>query len=88
MPELDKDILELWRRYTEEKDPQAREQLIINYAPLVKYVAGRMGTNFPSHVDESELISYGLLGLIGALERLDLARNTKLETYGITRRKG
>lgn len=88
MPELDKEILELWRRYKEEKDPQAREQLIINYAPLVKYVAGRMGTNFPSHVDESDLISYGLLGLIGALERFDLARNIKFETYAITRIKG
>ncbi|MHB0866947.1 MAG: RNA polymerase sigma factor WhiG [Thermoleophilia bacterium] len=88
MPEIDKEILELWRRYKEDKDPQAREQLIINYAPLVKYVAGRMGTNFPSHVDESDLISYGLLGLIGALERFDLARNIKFETYAITRIKG
>ncbi|MFA5802895.1 MAG: RNA polymerase sigma factor WhiG [Thermoleophilia bacterium] len=88
MPEEDKEILELWRRYKEDADPKARDRLILNYAPLVKYVAGRMGTNFPSHVDESDLISYGLLGLIGAIERFDLSRNIKFETYAITRVKG
>jgi RNA polymerase sigma factor for flagellar operon FliA len=88
MPEEDKEILELWRLYKEEGDPKARDRLILTYAPLVKYVAGRMGTNFPSHVDESDLISYGLLGLIGALERFDLSRNIKFETYAITRIKG
>ena len=88
MPEKNKEINELWRRYKEEGDPKARDHLILNYAPLVKYVAGRMGTNFPSHVDESDLISYGLLGLIGALERFDLSRNIKFETYAITRIKG
>ncbi len=88
MPEDNKEINELWRKYKEEGDPKARDRLILNYAPLVKYVAGRMGTNFPSHVDESDLISYGLLGLIGALERFDLSRNIKFETYAITRIKG
>ncbi|MHB9052938.1 MAG: RNA polymerase sigma factor WhiG [Thermoleophilia bacterium] len=88
MPEEDKEILELWRRYKEEGEPQARDRLILTYAPLVKYVAGRMGTNFPSHVDESDLISYGLLGLIGALERFEPERNIKFETYAITRIKG
>lgn len=88
MPEENKQILELWSRYKEEGDPRARDQLILTYAPLVKYVAGRMGTNFPSHVDESDLISYGLLGLIGAIERFDLSRNIKFETYAITRIKG
>lgn len=88
MPEQDKEILELWRRYKEDKDPKARDRIILNYAPLVKYVAGRMGTSFPSHVDESDLISYGLLGLINAIERFDLSRNIKFETYAITRIKG
>lgn len=88
MPEQNKEILELWRKYKEEGDSVARDRLILNYAPLVKYVAGRMGTNFPSHVDESDLISYGLLGLIGAIERFDLSRNIKFETYAITRIKG
>ncbi len=88
MPEEDKEIIELWRKYKEEGDPQARDHLILTYAPLVKYVAGRMGTNFPSHVEESDLISYGLLGLIGALERFEPERNIKFETYAITRIKG
>jgi RNA polymerase sigma factor for flagellar operon FliA len=88
LPEVNKELLELWRQYKEEGDPVARDRLILNYAPLVKYVAGRMGTNFPSHVDESDLISYGLLGLIGAIERFDLSRNIKFETYAITRIKG
>ena len=88
MPEEDKEINELWRRYKQDADPAARDRLILTYAPLVKYVAGRMGTNFPSHVDESDLISYGLLGLIGAIERFDLSRNIKFETYAITRIKG
>ncbi|MEK6536511.1 MAG: sigma-70 family RNA polymerase sigma factor, partial [Actinomycetota bacterium] len=88
MPEEDKEIIELWRLYKEESDSKARDRLILNYAPLVKYVAGRMGTNFPSHVEESDLISYGLLGLIGALERFEPERNIKFETYAITRIKG
>ncbi|MCL4309463.1 MAG: RNA polymerase sigma factor WhiG [Actinomycetota bacterium] len=88
MPEDDKEIIELWRRYKQGADPVARDRLILTYAPLVKYVAGRMGTNFPSHVEESDLISYGLLGLIGAIERFDLSRNIKFETYAITRIKG
>jgi RNA polymerase sigma factor for flagellar operon FliA len=88
MPEEDKEIIELWERYKKDGDIQARNRLILNYSPLVKYVAGRMGSNFPSHVDESDLISYGLLGLIGALERFDPGRNIKFETYAIARIKG
>ncbi len=88
MPEENKEINELWKRYKADGDVRARDRLILNYAPLVKYVAGRMGTNFPSHVDESDLISYGLLGLIGALERFDPSRNIKFETYAIARIKG
>ena len=87
MPEENKEINELWRQYKKDGDVQARDRLILNYAPLVKYVAGRMGSNFPSHVDESDLISYGLLGLIGALERFEPDRNIKFETYAIARIK-
>jgi RNA polymerase sigma factor for flagellar operon FliA len=62
--------------------------LILNYAPLVKYVAGRLGTGLPAHVDEGDLVSYGLLGLIGAIERFDPGREIKFETYAIARIKG
>ena len=79
---------ELWRRYKEEGDQNARDRLILAYAPLVKYVAGRMSSGLPAHIEEADLISYGLLGLIGALERFDPAREIKFETYAIARIKG
>src|SRR5690348_12229521 len=58
------------------------------YSPLVKYVAGRLGSGLPAHVDEGDLVSYGLLGLIGAIERYDPDRDVKFETYAIARIKG
>ena len=58
------------------------------YSPLVKYVAGRMSSGLPAHVEESDLISYGLGGLISAIERFDLTREIKFETYAITRIRG
>ena len=58
------------------------------YSPLVKYVAGRMSSGLPAHVDEADLISYGLGGLIVAIERFDLTREIKFETYAITRIRG
>ncbi len=61
---------------------------MVAYSPLVKYVAGRMGSGLPAHVEESDLISYGLGGLISAIERFDLSREIKFETYAITRIRG
>src|SRR5690348_5643798 len=58
------------------------------YSPLVKYVAGRLGSGLPAHVDEGDLVSYGLLGLIGAIERYDPERDIKFETYAIARIRG
>jgi RNA polymerase sigma factor for flagellar operon FliA len=60
----------------------------VAYSPLVKYVAGRMGSGLPAHVEEADLISYGLGGLISAIERFDLTREIKFETYAITRIRG
>ena len=65
-----------------------RDRLILTYAPLVKFVAGRLGASLPSHVDEQDLVSMGLLGLIGAIERYDPDREIKFETYAIMRIKG
>jgi RNA polymerase sigma factor for flagellar operon FliA len=78
----------LWREYTQKKDQASRDRLILTYAPLVKYVAGRLGSGLPAHVDENDLVSYGLLGLIGAIERFDPSRDIKFETYAIARIKG
>ncbi len=89
MSRLDEDMVrELWGRYKFSGDMKARDRLILAYSPLVKYVAGRMGNGLPSHIEEADLISYGLLGLISALERFDPAREIKFETYAISRIKG
>jgi RNA polymerase sigma factor FliA len=79
---------QLWREYRKSKDQAVRDRLILTYAPLVKYVAGRLGSGLPAHVDENDLVSYGLLGLIGAIERFDPGRDIKFETYAIARIKG
>jgi RNA polymerase sigma factor for flagellar operon FliA len=79
---------QLWREYRKSKDQGVRDRLILTYAPLVKYVAGRLGSGLPAHVDENDLVSYGLLGLIGAIERFDPDRDIKFETYAIARIKG
>lgn len=82
------ELKDLWRRYKDSGDERARERLVVAYSPLVKYVAGKMGTTLPGHVDEADLVSYGLTGLINAIERFDLSREIKFETYAITRIRG
>ncbi len=82
------ELQDLWRRYKSTSDERARERLVVAYSPLVKYVAGRMSSGLPSHVEEGDLISYGLGGLISAIERFDLTREIKFETYAITRIRG
>ena len=82
------ELKDLWRRYKADDDQRARERLVLAYAPLVKYVAGRMASGLPSHVEEADLISYGLLGLISAIERFEPERQIKFETFAITRIKG
>jgi RNA polymerase sigma factor FliA len=82
------ELNDLWKRYKSSGDERAREGLVVAYSPLVKYVAGRMGSGLPAHVEEADLISYGLGGLISAIERFDLTREIKFETYAITRIRG
>ena len=82
------ELRELWRRYKHDGDERARERLVVAYSPLVKFIAGRMASGLPAHVEESDLISYGLLGLIGAIERYDLEREIKFETFAVARVKG
>jgi RNA polymerase sigma factor FliA len=82
------DLQSLWLEYRRTKDQGLRDRLILTYAPLVKYVAGRIGSGLPAHVEEGDLVSYGLLGLIGAIERFDPERDIKFETYAMARIKG
>ena len=82
------DTQALWQEFRRTNDRTLRDRLILTYAPLVKFVAGRLGASLPSHVDEQDLVSYGLLGLISAIERYDPDREIKFETYAIVRIKG
>jgi RNA polymerase sigma factor FliA len=82
------EIQVLWRRFKRAGDKSDRDRLILTYAPLVKYVAGRLGSRLPAHVEEADLISSGLLGLISAIERYDPDRDFKFETYAFVRIRG
>jgi RNA polymerase sigma factor FliA len=88
MAEGTTDTKVLWQEFKRTGDRALRDRLILTYAPLVKYVAGRLGSGLPAHVEEGDLVSYGLLGLIGAIERFDPSRDIKFETYAIARIKG
>src|SRR5258708_10214613 len=82
------ELKDLWRHYKKDGDDRARERLVVAYSPLVKYVSGRMASGLPAHVEEADLISYGLGGLISAIQRFELEREIKFETYAITRIRG
>lgn len=79
---------ELWRSYKETGDQRLREQLILHYSPLVKYVAGRVGVGLPSNVEQADFVSSGVFGLIDAIEKFDVDRAIKFETYAISRIRG
>lgn len=78
----------LWRDFKLSGDPRLRERLILHYSPLVKYVAGRVGVGLPASVDQADFVSYGIFGLIDAIEKFDLDRAIKFETYAISRIRG
>ncbi|MBW3578684.1 MAG: RNA polymerase sigma factor WhiG [Actinobacteria bacterium] len=85
---MDADTRTLWDRYQRSRDADVRESLILTYAPLVKYVAGRVGVGLPRNIEYGDLVSYGMFGLIDAIERFDPDKGVKFETYAITRIKG
>ena len=84
----DDHVRELWEKFKATGDITARDALILNYSPLVKFVAGRVGVGLPKNVEQSDLISYGIFGLIDAIDKFDLERGFKFETYAISRIKG
>jgi RNA polymerase sigma factor FliA len=85
---VDAAIAELWREFKETNEPQLRERLILHYSPLVKYVAGRVGVGLPPNIEQADLVSYGIFGLIDAIQKFDIERAIKFETYAISRIKG
>ena len=80
--------VQLWQRYKGEGDQRARERLVLAYAPLVHYIAGGMASRMPGYVDEGDLVSSGLYGLISAIERFDPGRGVKFQTFARTRIRG
>ena len=86
--EVEAGIVALWRAYGERRDPALRERLVLHYAPLVKYVAGRVGTGLPAHVDVGDLVQSGIFGLVDAIDRFEPERGLKFETYAMQRIRG
>ena len=84
----DETVAELWAAYRREPTRATRDRLILNYSPLVKYVAGRVAIGLPHNVEQADLVSYGIFGLIDAIEKFDPGRGFKFETYAISRIKG
>ena len=86
--EVDAALHELWAEYKASSAPQLRERLILHYSPLVKWVAGRVGVGLPANVEQNDLVSYGIFGLIDAIDKFDPDREIKFETYAINRIRG
>jgi RNA polymerase sigma factor for flagellar operon FliA len=81
-------LRELWVEFKATADQRLRERLILHYSPLVKYVAGRVGVGLPPNIEQADLVSYGIFGLIDAIEKFDIERAIKFETYAISRIRG
>jgi RNA polymerase sigma factor FliA len=81
-------IERLWAEYKRTEAQTVRDQLILHYSPLVKYVAGRVAVGLPQNVEQADLVSYGIFGLIDAIVKFDPERGYKFETYAMARIKG
>ena len=88
MDDTSASVADIWADYKQHGTREARERLILHYAPLVKFVAGRVAAGLPQNIEQSDLVSYGIFGLIDAIDKFDPARGYKFETYAISRIKG
>lgn len=86
--EVEAGIVALWEAYGNDRAVSLRDRLVLHYAPLVKYVAGRVGTGLPAHVDLADLVQSGVFGLVDAIERFEQERGLKFETYAMQRIRG
>ena len=82
------DVSALWTKYKDTKDVEFRNALAEYYLPLVKIVCGRLAVSLPQHLDKDDLLSSGFFGLLDAIERFDITRNIKFETYAGVRIRG
>lgn len=81
-------IEKLWEKYSTTKDKQIKDQLIVNYIPLVKYVAGKVSIQVGQYVEFDDLVSSGIFGLIDAIDKYDYRAGNKFETYATLRIRG
>lgn len=81
-------LADTWRRFKQAGDRKSRNQLVLAYSPIVKYAAGRIASRMPAHVELADLISYGLGGLIEAVERFEPSRGVKFESFAARRIRG
>ncbi|WP_340537184.1 FliA/WhiG family RNA polymerase sigma factor [Nocardioides sp. GXZ039] len=79
---------DLWRRYKDTGAPELRNQLVIQYSPLVKYVAGRVRSGLPQTVESADLVSEGVIGLMDAIDKYDHERGLQFQTYAVPRIRG
>jgi RNA polymerase sigma factor for flagellar operon FliA len=86
--EADAAIAAMWAEYKANGGRAMRDRLVVHYSPLVKYVAGRVGSNLPATVERADLVSYGIFGLMDAIEKFEPERQFKFETYALTRIRG
>lgn len=84
----DHSVAELWRRYKADGDRDARDRLVVHYSPLVKFVAGRVRSGLPSSVDQNDLVSDGVIGLMDAVDKFEPERGLQFQTYAVTRIRG
>lgn len=82
------DINQLWKKYKDKLDPQSKEELIVHYVELVKIVAGRLYNSKNRELEFDDLVSFGIIGLIDAIEKFDIDKNVKFETYANIRIRG
>jgi RNA polymerase sigma factor for flagellar operon FliA len=82
------DLEQIWNEFRETRDPALRNRLVLQYAPLVKYVAGRLRTRMPDSVEQDDLVSDGVLGLMDAIERFEPARGLSFQTFAVPRIRG
>jgi RNA polymerase sigma factor for flagellar operon FliA len=79
---------EFWQAYRRNRDPGIREMFIKQYAPLVKYVAGKVAVGMPHSVEFDDLVEFGVFGLLDAIDKFDPEKNVKFKTYAVTRIRG
>lgn len=81
-------VAQLWLDFKQSQSIELRDRLILHYGPLVRYVAGRVGVGLPPTVERADLVSYGVFGLIDAINKYEPSREVKFETYALTRIRG